>query len=244
MAKAYHNTNGRSDHETPPALFWVLWKLRQFNLDVAASRATAKVPNYYGLDNNRDGLARQWVGRWFCNPPYGRQGSIRSWLRKGVQEALAGRWGAFLIPARVGTAWYWENCKEWEQWILPGRLTFWVNGRPLDSSAGFPSVVVHMGPTYRTGSVKFWDWRDDLERLSKAAGLGDPPANRERYDHLRLGPNGWEFVGPWTRAESAAILQPDKFPDLYAELTANEPIPAHYQISGYPMAQEPAPVAA
>ena len=141
MSKAYHSTQGRMDHATPPALYWVLWNLRQYNLDVAASAETAKAENYYGLDNNRDAFSRGWRGRWFCNPEYGRSGQIAKWLQRGADQVatLKGESkGSFLIPARVGTAWYWNHVRQWEQWILPGRLTFWAPAARWIAPRGSP----------------------------------------------------------------------------------------------------------
>jgi len=227
MTKAYHSTNGRMDHETPPALYWVLWKLRQYNLDVGASAETAKAANYYGLDNGRDTFTRPWRGRWFCNPEYGRTGEIAKWLAYGESQIdLLGpeSKGSFLIPARVGTAWYWAHVRHWEQWILPGRLTFWVHGRPLDGSAGFPSVVVHMGLMFKTGSVKFWDWRDELEELVDGhKGMEIPEGLRpSQYDHLELIDGRWEYIEPWNRAEAAVLLKPGQYPEVYADLVESK----------------------
>lgn len=221
MSKAYHSTNGRSDHETPPALYWVLDQQRKYNLDTAASCETAKAETYYGLDNGLDGLSSSWAGRWWCNPPYGRQGVIRDWLAKGVREVETRKksTGTYLIPARVGTAWYWEYVRAWTQWIVPGRLTYWVHGRPLDASAGFPSVAVHMGPQFKTGRVHFWDWRLDLEELSKKQRIPLPPDTPQtRYDHLEIQAGAWIQVEPWTRAEAKILLKPEADPDGYDRL--------------------------
>jgi phage N-6-adenine-methyltransferase len=41
-----------------------------FTLDPAATPANAKCARYFTLDD--DGLAQEWTGRVFMNPPYGR----------------------------------------------------------------------------------------------------------------------------------------------------------------------------
>ena len=220
MNTAQHSTNGRSDHETPPAFYWILDQARKFTQDVAASAETAKVPgNYYGLDNGRDGLTRRWSDRWYCNPPYGRQGAIGSWLAKGEEEAAKGSGGAFLIPARLGTSWYWNHCAKWDQWILLGRLTFWVGGRPLDASVGFPSVVVHMGHQFMTGRVHFWDWRKNFIEETRRKKIQIPPGvSVAKLDRLKLIDGRWEYIDPWTRAEALALLAPDKYPEEAARI--------------------------
>ena len=65
-----------------------------------------------------------------------------------------------------------------------------------------------MGPTFQTGSVKFWDWRDDLEELARKRIAPALPegVSRARYDHLKLVGAAWVYVDPWTRAEASILL--------------------------------------
>lgn len=78
-----------------------------FTLDVAAAPHNAKAPVYYTREQN--GLARQWWGSVWCNPPYSDCGA---WVRKAWEE-IAYRGTPYahrivmLLPAnRVEQAWW------------------------------------------------------------------------------------------------------------------------------------------
>lgn len=53
----------------------------KFTLDVAAAEHNAKAPEFYNLE--ADGLAQEWTGRVWCNPPYSDCGA---WVRKAWEE--------------------------------------------------------------------------------------------------------------------------------------------------------------
>ena len=52
-----------------------------FTLDVAAAAHNAKCSDYFTVDD--DGLARPWVGKVWCNPPYS---DCSAWVRKAWKE--------------------------------------------------------------------------------------------------------------------------------------------------------------
>lgn len=115
-----------------------------FDLDPCAdprSPIWPLVPHHWTRED--DGLAQPWLGRVFCNPPYGR--AIAAWMRKAAAEVTAGRAHLVvcLVPARTDTAW-WHEAKAAgaEAHYLAGRIRFVrQDGTPGDS-AGFPSAVV------------------------------------------------------------------------------------------------------
>lgn len=80
-----------------------------FDLDPCCYPETAKAPRYF--TRGEDGLAQQWTGRVFCNPPYTNKAA---WLRKAF-ESVQSRGGAdlvvALVPARTDAAWF-------HDWIL------------------------------------------------------------------------------------------------------------------------------
>jgi phage N-6-adenine-methyltransferase len=83
-----------------------------FDLDVAASEGNHKAPLFYDL--TVDGLARPWMGRVWCNPPYS---NLRAWVEKAHEERLHTEVIAMLLPAnRTEQAW-------WQELIEPGRLS-------------------------------------------------------------------------------------------------------------------------
>jgi hypothetical protein len=123
---------------TPPA---VLHCLGKFDLDpcaVAVPRpwATAKTM----IAPPQDGLAAEWLGRVFCNPPY--DADIALWLEKCAlhRNVIA------LIFARTET-------DAWHRWVWPhadsilflrGRLRFYLPDGTLatGSNSGAPSVLI------------------------------------------------------------------------------------------------------
>ena len=87
-----------------------------------------------------DGLSRDWSGRVYMNPPYGRE--IVAWVEKLVAEHQSGRVteAVALVPARTDTAWFRTLDAEYFCFVA-GRLTFSEH----ESAAPFPSVAVYLG---------------------------------------------------------------------------------------------------
>ena len=125
--------------ETPIEFFNKLDDIFKFELDVAASDDNHKCDRYYTEET--DGLAQDWKGVCWMNPPYGRH-QIK-WIEKASEEADKGATVVCLIPARPDT-------KVWQNIIFPnasaicfirGRLKF---GNSKDS-APFPSALIVFG---------------------------------------------------------------------------------------------------
>ena len=127
------------DHtwETPKEFFEYLDSYFNFDLDVCAVQATAKCEKFFSPEE--DGLAQNWEGMCWMNPPYGRE-QIK-WIKKAYEE-FKNETGKVvcLIPARPDT-------KVWQDVIfknasavcfIKGRLKF---GGSKDS-APFPSALV------------------------------------------------------------------------------------------------------
>ena len=121
--------------ETPQWLFDKLNNTYKFGLDVCADPSNAKCDNYYTPE--QDGLAQQWSGVCWCNPPYGRE--IGKWLKKAYESSLNGAaLVCCLVPARTDTAWWHDYCMQGEITFLRGRLKFGGH----KNSAPFPSAIV------------------------------------------------------------------------------------------------------
>lgn len=123
---------------TPQDLFNELNKEFQFTLDVCAQPHNAKCEQFYSP--NEDGLASEWSGNVWCNPPYSE---IYDWVAKGEKEI--GRDGGakvavFLLPSRTGTAWFHEIALRHEIRFLRGRVKF--NG--INQNPTFDSLVLVM----------------------------------------------------------------------------------------------------
>lgn len=144
-----HYSSDRDDWETPQDLFDELDSEFGFELDVCALEASAKCERFF--TPAEDGLAQEWTGTCWMNPPYGE--IIVEWVHKARRSAEAGATVVCLVPARVDTAWWWENCLAGEIRFLRGRLRFGGG----ESGAPFPSAVVVFHPGLRGGGVKWWD---------------------------------------------------------------------------------------
>ena len=80
---AYMNAAKRDDWTTPLDLFDELEaEFGFFDLDAAASDENARCELYYTEAD--DGLAQEWFGQVFVNPPYGRV--ISEWVEKAIRE--------------------------------------------------------------------------------------------------------------------------------------------------------------
>lgn len=122
---------------TPPN---IINDLGPFDLDPCAYPGWLTAEHLICLPE--DGLAADWDGRVWCNPPYGRQTWL--WLDK---LATHGR-GTALIFARTETKGFVEQV--WNKasglLFLHGRLFFYrTDGTPASANAGAPSVLVAYG---------------------------------------------------------------------------------------------------
>jgi phage N-6-adenine-methyltransferase len=110
-----------------------------FDLDVCASVDNAKCPRFFTKEV--DGLAQEWTGKVWMNPPYGRE--IGRWMRKAYESAEAGKATVVcLVPARTDTAWWHDYAAKGKVEFIRGRLKF--GGSP--HSAPFPSALVVFNP--------------------------------------------------------------------------------------------------
>ena len=128
-------SSATDDWATPMHLFRQLDYEFGFDVDVCASADNAKCRRFYSKED--DGLAQDWRGVCWMNPPYGD--TIGRWMQKAYESSQQG--GATvvcLVPARTDTAWWHDWAMKGEVRFLRGRLKF---GGAKDG-APFPSAVV------------------------------------------------------------------------------------------------------
>ena len=134
------NTNTKNHDEwlTPPE---IIKSLGEFCLDPCSpiTRPWETANNHYTIED--DGLNKEWNGRVWCNPPYGKETFL--WLSK---LACHGN-GIALIFARTETKGF--HAQIWEKadavMFFKGRLRFhYVDGTRGDS-ANAPSCLVAYG---------------------------------------------------------------------------------------------------
>lgn len=137
----FHSTEqGSEEYETPPDLFNKISKFfGPFDLDVASSSENKKCKNFFTKKCNA--LDQQWIGKVWCNPPYGKQISL--WLEKAIKEIEIGNCisATFLIPARTDTKWFHSIIADYATFVffVKGRVKF-IGGKHTST---FPSMVVH-----------------------------------------------------------------------------------------------------
>jgi hypothetical protein len=106
---------GKDEWLTPPE---ILAQLGAFDLDPCAPavRPWNMAERHYTAAD--DGLAQEWAGRVWCNPPFGREAV--KWLRRMARHGN----GIALIPARTETAMFYECV-----WGVADAVCF-IKGRP------------------------------------------------------------------------------------------------------------------
>jgi phage N-6-adenine-methyltransferase len=134
MSENVHFSSKTDLWETPQALFDELNRDYQFETDVCAVEENAKCRHFFSPE--QDGLAQEWKGICWMNPPYGRQ--IKHWVQKAYESSLEGATVVCLLPARTDTKW-------WHEYVMRGEITF-IKGRlkfgGAKNGAPFPSAVV------------------------------------------------------------------------------------------------------
>lgn len=140
-AFGHERTDGRDEWLTPPE---IIRALGEFDLDPCApvTRPWPTALRHFSIAD--DGLAQDWVGRVWMNPPYGK--ALGVWMERMAEHGN----GIALIFARTETEAFHRFVWGAAQAVLflRGRLKFYnVDGTAGENSAGVPSVLVAYGKT-------------------------------------------------------------------------------------------------
>ena len=135
---AVHFSSETDQWATPQALFDRMNTAFGFTLDVCADSKNAKCPIFFSKE--QDGLAQEWVGRCWMNPPYGR--AIGLWVKKAFLSAQQGALVVALLPARVDTKWWHDYVMGADVHFIKGRIKFGA----AKSGAPFPSAIALFWP--------------------------------------------------------------------------------------------------
>lgn len=126
------------DWLTPPE---ILQALGPFDIDPCASQFQPWRTAATQFTIQDDGLARNWAGRVWCNPPYGPH--AEKFLKRMAEHGD----GIALIFARTETRAFQEFC--WARasgmLFMAGRIKFRLPGGGTSGPAGAPSVLVAYG---------------------------------------------------------------------------------------------------
>ena len=84
------------------------------------------------------GLAANWEGRVWLNPPYGKE--IGKWLNKLESHGN----GIAIVFSRTDTKWF-QDLKPTAMFFMKGRIAFLKEDKTKDSNAGHGSVLLIFG---------------------------------------------------------------------------------------------------
>lgn len=142
MAHKDFNTNTENKDEwlTPK---YITDCLGPFDLDPcspAERRPWDTAREHWGLDSETpiDGLSKDWYGRVWCNPPYGRE--TFKWMEKLAEH----KQGIALIFARTETKGFHEHIwqKAHSVFFFKGRIKFWKVDGTEGGTSNAPSCLV------------------------------------------------------------------------------------------------------
>lgn len=148
---AVHFATGEDDWHTPPTVVSaVVAALGAVDLDPCSNSGTPNIPAGAHLTIEDDGLAHDWTGRVYMNPPYGRP--IVEWVQKLCSEYESGRVSEAiaLVPARTDTEWF-QRLRDAAICFIDGRLKF--SGHT--NSAPFPSAACYLGTDLESFATAF-----------------------------------------------------------------------------------------
>lgn len=123
---------------TPPEL---VKKLGEFDLDPCSPINAPFLHAKYNFTIEENGLNKEWFGRVYCNPPYGKH--MELWMNKLAKHGN----GIALIFARTETRCFFENVWDKADGLLfvKGRIRFYHVSGEQGGTPGAPSVFVAYG---------------------------------------------------------------------------------------------------
>jgi phage N-6-adenine-methyltransferase len=158
------STEFYDEHDTGPEWGtpeWVVEPLEDaiggFNLDPASGAEPRPYAEERWTGDEIDGLARDWFGRVWLNPPYGRSHNPR-WAEKVREQVVARRPRSVtaLVPASTSTDWWQDSYAHADAvTFLDTRLSFVGSG---DTSASFASCICSFG----SFPEAYWSALDEL----------------------------------------------------------------------------------
>lgn len=142
--RVLHSSESTEWH-TPPKILYSVLELFDGVIDLDpcsnAKGTGANVPAKKHYTKEDDGLSREWHGKVYMNPPYGRE--IFPWIEKLREEYEAGSisQAVALVPSRTETAWFRLLSPRYLRCEVSTRLKF------SDSKDGapFPSTLFYLG---------------------------------------------------------------------------------------------------
>lgn len=128
-----------------------------------AANRTVQARQYFTAED--DGLARDWHGRVFCNPPY--SGEAGKFAAKLIAEHQAGRVsaGILLVNAQATPNQWFTPLWDWPICFTDHRIAFEPGGGQPTSHPTFGACFVYVGPeparfaeVFSRFGVVVWGW--------------------------------------------------------------------------------------
>ena len=133
-----HGTS--DDYYTPPFIFEALGV--EFDMDVSAPpNGVPWIPAKQSLTIIEDGLATDWHGRVWCNPPYS---NVTPWAKKLIKHN-----NGIALVQMAKSAWFnlvWEHCSG--ALVLPPNIKF-VRGDGTSAPIFMPVILFAFGEDNR-----------------------------------------------------------------------------------------------
>ena len=155
------NTNNNPEWLTPPG---IITALGDFDLDPCSPHPDVRPWETAANHYHEFGLEKEWNGRVWCNPPYGRETFV--WLKKAAKHNNA----IALIFARTETIGFHEQIwnKASAVFFFQGRLKFHYVDGTQGLAANAPSCLVAYG-------------HENVEAINRSGLVGKLVVLRERF---------------------------------------------------------------
>lgn len=151
LPESVHFSSESAEWTTPQIIINKTLELfGEIDLDPCSNPDFPNIPAKNHFTEKDDGLSKDWFGKVYMNPPYGR--GLKKWIfylceqfeTGNVEEAIA------LVPSRTDTDWF-KQFRECPRCFVFGRLRF-ANS---ENSAPFPSMVVYLGGNFNKFKMIF-----------------------------------------------------------------------------------------
>lgn len=173
-----------SEWYTPKEIFACL-QLR-FDLDPCSPGPGHWVPADKVYTQADDGLAQEWHGIVFCNPPFGGRNGHVPWLKKFIAHGN----GVGICRAYTSSAWWHELMPQVDGLLFPvGKTKFVRPDGSIGKAPGHGIALIAMGQVScdalrQSRLGMYWDLRAQRERLPAwpVSGVAFPQAcNAKNY---------------------------------------------------------------
>ena len=137
----HENCIGESDEwYTPPEILHALGEA--FDLDPCSPGANHWVPAENVITKEQDGLAAEWHGFVFMNPPFGGRNGHVPWLKKFIEHGN----GIAIVRAYTSSAWFHEYAIKADAMLFPrGKTKFIRPNGTVGRAPGSGVVLLAMG---------------------------------------------------------------------------------------------------